>query len=384
MRWLPGATQGEIVAGGHGGGNGLHQLRHPWGIAVDGEGAVLVADTGNHRVMRWLPGATQGEIVAGGNGAGSGMHQFNICTTLALEVMSSWSPTMNSTWSDDHRAFVKLMLMVDVRRSRCGLAALGSTLITRILPWALPVKRSGLRVAKQAQHHTPQVAEMDPPLPVIQVLEHGEPPAIIDDEMAASVVAELEAGYIERGLGTNAGDLESTSPSGPEHDVTDPESSFGTFSPLVLLNFTRHPSAFEEALARSELLREVREQLDRAGTSWKLPHGVKLFVHPFEVQAAMHSIVGLTLGASHVIVSETLAPLVLAEVNGLPRRYNVQLKNVHVLAYTMGGEMQGTMIVRNTFLHGPSQFTPPQQAVQSTTVAHRGRNPRQRIESMVQ
>jgi sugar lactone lactonase YvrE len=65
MRWVPGATQGEIVAGGHGGGSGLHQLSKPIGIAVNGEGAMLVADFVNHRVMRWVPGATQGEIAAG-------------------------------------------------------------------------------------------------------------------------------------------------------------------------------------------------------------------------------------------------------------------------------------------------------------------------------
>ena len=54
MRWVPGATQGEIVAGGHGYGSGLHQLSLTANIAVDGAGAVLVADCGYAHTLAQL------------------------------------------------------------------------------------------------------------------------------------------------------------------------------------------------------------------------------------------------------------------------------------------------------------------------------------------
>merc|ERR1711904_472001 len=104
------------------------------------------------------------------------------------------------------------------------------------------------------------------------------------------------------------------------------------------MNFTRHPPEFEEAFSGSDLLREVREGLGREGSAWRTPHGAKLFVRPAELQAALRAIDGLRIGASHVIVSEALAPIVLAEVNKLPRRLNVSLKEVSVLAYASGGE----------------------------------------------
>ncbi len=48
MRWLKGATEGIVVAGGQGEGNGLRQLLHPHGIIVDQLGSVYVADMSNH------------------------------------------------------------------------------------------------------------------------------------------------------------------------------------------------------------------------------------------------------------------------------------------------------------------------------------------------
>ncbi|CAF5145087.1 unnamed protein product, partial [Rotaria sp. Silwood1] len=35
MKWLEGAREGIIVAGGQGKGNGLHQLSNPTGLVVD-------------------------------------------------------------------------------------------------------------------------------------------------------------------------------------------------------------------------------------------------------------------------------------------------------------------------------------------------------------
>ncbi|CAF2051501.1 unnamed protein product [Rotaria magnacalcarata] len=65
------------VAGGNGQGSGMNQLFYSWGLYVDDEQTIYVADTSNHRIMEWKYGATNGQVVAGGNRQGNGTHQLN-------------------------------------------------------------------------------------------------------------------------------------------------------------------------------------------------------------------------------------------------------------------------------------------------------------------
>ncbi|CAF0908801.1 unnamed protein product [Rotaria sordida] len=69
LKWVEGAKQGIVVAGGQGYGNGFGQSSYPKGIVVDQLGTVYVADYFN-RIMRWPKGATQGSVIVGGNGKG--------------------------------------------------------------------------------------------------------------------------------------------------------------------------------------------------------------------------------------------------------------------------------------------------------------------------
>jgi len=62
MEWKTGATIDRVVAGGHGKGNGLHQLSCPTYAIVD-EDSLFVCDQGNHRVMLWRSrGDKSGEV----------------------------------------------------------------------------------------------------------------------------------------------------------------------------------------------------------------------------------------------------------------------------------------------------------------------------------
>ncbi|CAF4810971.1 unnamed protein product, partial [Rotaria sp. Silwood2] len=65
------------VAGGNRQGNGTNQLSDPWGLYVDDDQDVYVADRANHRIVEWKWGATSGQVVAGGNGQGNGAHQLS-------------------------------------------------------------------------------------------------------------------------------------------------------------------------------------------------------------------------------------------------------------------------------------------------------------------
>jgi sugar lactone lactonase YvrE len=68
---------GLTVAGGNGYGNAIDQLHNPFGLYVDDDQTVYVADLPNHRIMEWKWGATSGQVVAGENGQGSGAHRLS-------------------------------------------------------------------------------------------------------------------------------------------------------------------------------------------------------------------------------------------------------------------------------------------------------------------
>ncbi|CAF3338312.1 unnamed protein product [Rotaria socialis] len=67
MQWKnDDATNGQVVAGGKGEGNGLHQLNGPRDVLIDKEtDSLIICDRGNKRVVRWSrrSGTTQGEIL---------------------------------------------------------------------------------------------------------------------------------------------------------------------------------------------------------------------------------------------------------------------------------------------------------------------------------
>jgi sugar lactone lactonase YvrE len=85
MKWIKGAKEGIVVAGGHGQGDSLKQLSLPQGVAVDQMGHVFVADCYNDRIVCWSKGSREGRIIAGGNGQGQKANQFNYPDGLALD-----------------------------------------------------------------------------------------------------------------------------------------------------------------------------------------------------------------------------------------------------------------------------------------------------------
>ncbi|CAF5111870.1 unnamed protein product, partial [Rotaria sp. Silwood1] len=66
-RWQ---QNGITVAGGNGNGNGINQLFYPYGLYVDDDQTIYVADQYNHRFVAWKLRATSDQVVAGGNGQG--------------------------------------------------------------------------------------------------------------------------------------------------------------------------------------------------------------------------------------------------------------------------------------------------------------------------
>ncbi len=83
------ASYGVVAAGGNGSGSGLNQLNQAYGLTLDANGNIYIADSYNHRVIKFPAGSsstTSGTVVAGGNGAGSGATQLNTPTDVAFDA----------------------------------------------------------------------------------------------------------------------------------------------------------------------------------------------------------------------------------------------------------------------------------------------------------
>jgi sugar lactone lactonase YvrE len=82
---------GFTVVGENRQGNQLNQLSHPEGIYVDvDDQCIYIADTNNHRIVQWKCDAKKGEVVAGGNGKGNRMHQLNEPTSVIFDKKNNF------------------------------------------------------------------------------------------------------------------------------------------------------------------------------------------------------------------------------------------------------------------------------------------------------
>jgi sugar lactone lactonase YvrE len=84
-RWT---LNGVTVAGGNEEGTKLNQLSQPWGLYVDDDLTVYIADYWNHRIVAWKCDATSGHVVAGGNGEGNRADQLNGPTDVIVDKRS--------------------------------------------------------------------------------------------------------------------------------------------------------------------------------------------------------------------------------------------------------------------------------------------------------
>lgn len=91
QRWAPGDTTGRTVAGSASGISGATAalLYHPYGVAVDKYGSVLVADQDNHRIVKWAAGSSVGTVLLGNGTAGSGSAALNNPAGVAVDGMGN-------------------------------------------------------------------------------------------------------------------------------------------------------------------------------------------------------------------------------------------------------------------------------------------------------
>ncbi|CAF0998735.1 unnamed protein product [Adineta steineri] len=81
-KWKQNATS---MAGGNGEGQELSQLNRPFGIFIDKNKNIFIADDCNHRIVEWKYNAKEGQIIAGGNEKGNRMDQLNRPTNVIVD-----------------------------------------------------------------------------------------------------------------------------------------------------------------------------------------------------------------------------------------------------------------------------------------------------------
>jgi hypothetical protein len=79
------AENSNTVAGGYGQGNATNQLCFPYGIVVDDDQTMVIADWGNHRIVQWKVGDINGQVIAGGQGQGNRLDQLNFPTDVLID-----------------------------------------------------------------------------------------------------------------------------------------------------------------------------------------------------------------------------------------------------------------------------------------------------------
>jgi sugar lactone lactonase YvrE len=84
-KWI---QNGITVAGGNRQGICLNQLSNPWGVYIDDDQTIYVADTSNHRIVEWKRGTTVGQVVAGGNSQGNKSNQLSSPTSVIVNKKS--------------------------------------------------------------------------------------------------------------------------------------------------------------------------------------------------------------------------------------------------------------------------------------------------------
>ncbi|CAF2124545.1 unnamed protein product [Rotaria magnacalcarata] len=97
---------GVTVAGGNGQGSATNQLYWPYGLFVDDDQTVVIAGFFNHRIVQWKNGdTTNGQVIAGGKGEGNGLHQLNYPTDVLIDketdslIICDWGNQRVIRWS---------------------------------------------------------------------------------------------------------------------------------------------------------------------------------------------------------------------------------------------------------------------------------------------
>mmetsp|Transcript_116550 Transcript_116550/g.206100 ORF Transcript_116550/g.206100 Transcript_116550/m.206100 type:complete len:450 (+) Transcript_116550:93-1442(+) len=226
-----------------------------------------------------------------------------------------------------------------------------------------------------------------PPAPNPSILTDWIEPALVGQQPAS--IEPCEASQIVDGIeATWRASVQL--PAEPIHEPEDILHTEMETETIYVITFTRNPKEFEQCLHDGYELEPLRVFALTKGQSCRLEQGGSIFVHPeqyLQVRAQI-TIMGLRLGPSNVVVSETYKQLVYGAVSRLRSRLNVKPKGESPLAqvtagseplsgFFFGESAKEVIIVSNTFLSStPHAMRMAQSVTQSTGEVHSAVHPR--------
>jgi len=243
-------------------------------------------------------------------------------------------------------------------------------------------------------HFLPKVSgfvckEVDAP-PVIEEVQHSEPPATINEQMASM--------HVEHKFADNVSRLHAQ---GLAEHVLDTGVNVSTETEEIhLLEYNRHRESFRKALCEGPPLQQCRSDLVAAGHKYVLGSGAKMFVHPHQYMQTCVAIVehGFNLRPFHVIAATSFEYHVEACLADLSYRQGARVKRRTVIHEMAAGgdngspsfaedvsdgseiddEQELTTVVSKTFICVAPTLRNANSVTQSTTEVHsrEGVNPR--------
>ena len=162
---------------------------------------------------------------------------------------------------------------------------------------------------------------------VVQRVDHSEPAAMIPADEAAVIATQQQLSLIEH-------NLESVG----WHDHQAFLQRREAVHRVVVLHFSRSPPELKEVLESSEELQVVQRQLQQAGHSWTLPSEAKVLLEPNVYKALLRHLsynpsLQQRLQKYHVLVSEDLEEVVMAQVKKLRSKLQVRLNTYETLSF---------------------------------------------------
>lgn len=127
-------------------------------------------------------------------------------------------------------------------------------------------------------------------------------------------------------------------------------------SHVVLLKYTRSPSAFRAELLSAPQLAQCRKALETHGFQVEIESGAKMFVKPEEYRAAVETIRvnRWELYPDHIVVTPDLEQTVMSVVQGLPKKWRVYFKERTLLPLGFAAaslQIPASALVSNTFIN---------------------------------
>jgi len=104
------AGDAEVLIGGHGPGNELNQLRQPHGVAVDTIGGVYIADTGNDRVL-YLAKGLEGDAHRSGDVFRGNVQKSFWTSKKSLDVQKCFWTSKKVFWTSNMFLDVQQILL---------------------------------------------------------------------------------------------------------------------------------------------------------------------------------------------------------------------------------------------------------------------------------